>query len=567
MTHNRGTAAEILAIENGGRPSTQVWGTRGMVCSMHPQATDAAVEILRASGNAVDAAIALGATLGVTSSNWAGIGGESAWLIYWAKTKEFFYCDGYSACPEAMNPDVLRRHFDLDPATNPAVFCEEPPDCRHTGIITAMTPGTPAAWFELSQRFGKLPFSSLFDRAIAIAEQGLPLNRYVAQSLRKFESKLMLFESSRKIFCKPKGVVFNEGDTLIQTDLAETYRRLAATGSEDFYKGETARRIVDYCQRHGGLITLNDLVSYRAAWRSPQRGSYRGAEVIVSGPPTSGIHVLQGLNILEGFSLSELGYHTADSLHVLIEATKLVLGDRRTSAGDPDFVEIDIDRLLDKAYAEQLRAKIRHRRAAPVAEISLTGDSTSHFVVMDSEGNIVSGTQTIGAAFGCCEVVDGTGIVMNDRTWWMTLNNGPNVVAPRRRANIGHAPTIVMTGGRPYLALGSPGGSGIVQFVLQTIVNVVDYGLNIQDAIEAPRFRVEDLEYRVRIENRIPPEVRKTLAAWGHTVLDFPAWTDRVGGMEGLCIDPRTKNILGGYDPRRNSVAVGIGPDGAQLYG
>lgn len=552
-------ATDVLIVENGGRPATQVWGSRGMVCSMHPQATDAAIDVLNSGGNAIDAAIALGATLGVTSSNWAGIGGESVLLIYWAETKEFFYVDGYSTCPTALNADTLKKNFKLNPLNQPEAFREEPPNIRHNGVITSMTPGTLASWIQASRRFGKLPFSKLLACGIRIAEEGFPINGYLAQSLRDFKSRLTRFESTRKIFCKPNGDVLDEGDTLIQKDLADTYRRLADSGGEDFYSGEIARHIANYSQTHGGLITLDDLASYRAVWRPVQRGSYRDLEVVVSGPPTSGTYLLQALNILEGYPLRELGYHTADSIHLMIEATKLALRDRRASAGDPDFIEINSAKLLDKNYAADLRAKIRRRQISRLEPALSNENSTTHFVVMDTNGNIVSGTQTIGAAFGCCEVIEGTGIVMNDRSWWMTLNEGPNMVAPGRRSNIGHAPTILMSRGKPYLALGSPGGSGIIQFVLQTIVNIVDYGLNIQDAIEAPRFRVEDLEDRIRIENRVAPEVRETLAAWGHKVVDFPAWTDRVGGVEGLSIDPLNGNILGGYDPRRNSMAVGVG--------
>lgn len=552
-------ARDVLAVENGGRPATQVWGARGMVCSMHPQATDAAVEILQAGGNAIDAAIALGATLGVTSSNWAGIAGESALLVYWAKTKEFFYIDGYSTCPATLNASVLKTHFQLDPLEQPAAFREEPPDIRHNGIITSMVPGTPASWVELSRKFGTQPLSKLFVRGIEIAEEGFPINGYLSQSLRDFKPRLMQFESTRKIFCGANGDILNEGDTLVQRDLANTYRRLAMSDGEDFYRGDTAQRIADYSRRHGGLITINDLASYQAAWRPAQHGTYRDLDVVVSGPPTSGTYVLQALNILEGFPLNELGYHTADSLHVMIEATKLALRDRRMTAGDPDFIEIDSDRLMDKGYAADLRSQIHLGNVSRLESTSNAENSTTHFVVMDSDGNIVSGTQTIGAAFGCCEVVEGTGLVMNDRSWWMALNEGPNMVAPQRRANIGHAPTFLMRDGRPYLALGSPGGSGIVQFIVQTIVNIVDHGLNIQDAIEAPRFRVEDLEDCIRVENRLASEVRIALTACGHKVVDFPAWTDRVGGVEGLEINPSNGNILGGYDPRRNSMARGIG--------
>lgn len=193
-----------------------------------------------------------------------------------------------------------------------------------------------------------------------------------------------------------------------------------------------------------------------------------------------------------------------------------------------------------------------------MAAHGFAGSSTTHFVVADGAGNIVNATQTIGSGFGCGEVVEGTGMFMNDRTWWMALAGSPNTVAPGHRANIGHAPTMLAAGGRPYAALGSPGGLGIVQYVIQTIVNMVDYGLDVQSAIEAPRFKLEDLAGRVGIEKRVSAAVRRELAELGHEVVDYPEWTDRVGGVEGVFVDADTGNMLGGYDPRRNSLAAGL---------
>lgn len=552
-------AAETLRVENGGRPPVQVWGSCGMASSMHPMATDAAVQILRQGGNAVDAAIALGAAISVTSHDWSGIAGDSAWLGYWAATGEYFYLDGYATCPRACTAETLQHHFNLDSAKDRHAFQEEPPECRNTGVITAMIPGTPAAWDELAQRFGSLPFAQLCAPAIALAERGFPINRFFAQQLAGASAKLLPYGSSRRIMCRADGSLVGEGATLRQPDLAATLRRLAERGRAGFYEGETAQLIVDYCRRHGGLLTAEDLTHYKPVWRDVLRGSYRDSEVIVTSPPTAGVHVIQALNILEGFDLSALEYHSAESLHLLIESVKLALADRRSIGGDPDFLPMDLKRLTSKREAEQLRKSVQRERARSLSAHEFSGSSTTHFVVADRAGNIVHATQTLGSIFGCGEVVEGTGMFMNNRTWWMALAGSPNTVAPGRRANIGHAPTMLGKAGRPYAALGAPGGFGIVQFVAQTVVNMLDYGLDIQSAIEAPRFRVENLAGRVGIEKRISTPVRKKLADMGHKVFDYEEWADRAGAVEGVFIDSRTGNMLGGYDPRRNSSAAGLG--------
>lgn len=553
------SSQEVFLAEVRNRPGVQVWGQKALASSMHPEATAAALKVLQQGGNAVDAAIALGAALSVTSQNLAGLAGESAWLIYRASTGEFRHLDGYSTCPERLTAGFLERHFSLDPLRDLAAFAEEPEGRRHHGVAIAMVPGTPAAWYEAWKKFGSRPFASLLDDAIRLAKNGFPVNRYLAGSLQLYEQKLALFPSTKRIFFDAAGKVVGEGASLVQSDLAATLERLAADPENEFYRGATARAIVEYCKKAGAVCTLDDFSRYRAVWRDALTGNYRGHAVTVTGAPTSGLHVLQGLNILENFPLSDLGYHSPESLHVLIQACKLVLADRRATAGDPDFLEIDTAALLDKSYAKARAGLIEEKRATPAAVGGRSvAESTSHFVVLDEMGNIVSGTQTIGADFGSGEVMEGTGLVMNDRTWWMSLRGGPNAVVPHQRANIGHAPTVVFSGNRPWMVLGSPGGSGIVQYVIQTVVNVIDYGLDMQSAIEAPRFRIMDLEYSTAVERRIAEKVREVLADWGHKLLVYPEWTDRVGGVTGLSIDPRTGNILGGYDPRRNCAAGGL---------
>ncbi len=563
--------SDILTVENQGRPPVQVWAAEAMASSMHPQATQAAITTLQAGGSAIDAAVALGAVLCVTNPDLCSIGGDSAWLIYSAETDECYYIDGYSKCAAEMTAEVLENHFDLTPETTPQAYGEEPDRYRREGIIVSNVPGTPGAWVRAWERFGKLPLQTILSTAIKCAEKGLPVNRFFANRLDDGKTKLHTFESSRKIFFKPGGEALGEGDTLVQGDLAGTLKRIAEHGYSGFYKGKTAEMVADYSRAHGGVHTLKDFADYDVVWRPTQTSSYRGFDVVAASYPTSGIHMLQELQIVENFDMRALGYHSPESLHVMIEAAKLARADRRGFAGDPDFLKVPVEKMLDKDYAAKRANLIEFGKAkraepgiepikgmrAPVLRGKSYEGGTTHFVVLDKEGNIVSATQTVGGPFGCGEVVEGTGIVMNDRTWWMALKCSPNIVAPGRRANIGHAPTIVLKNGRPFMAAGSPGGDGIIQYVMQTIVNVIDYGFGIQEAVEAPRFRSVDLGYEVMMEKRIDGRVCDVLRRWGHRITDCPEWTMEVGGVEGLMVDPKTGNILGGYDPRRNSMAGG----------
>lgn len=543
--------------ECGHRPPVQIWGTRGMASSMHPTCSQVGADILRRGGNAMDAAVAMGAAISVLSQDWAGPAGDSAWLVYDADTREYAYLDGYTACPAAITPERIAKHFELDPRHDSALYAEEPPDRRHVGAITSMVPGTPAAWVELADRYADLPLEALLDPAIELARTGFPINAYLAEALRAYRGKIAPYAETRDFYFDGEDVL-GEGALLQQPELAETLERLARGGHDGFYRGETAALIVKHSAENGGVITAEDLGRYRSVWRPVVRGTYRGTEVVVTSPPTAGVHVIQTLNMLEGYDLRAMPYHGAEALHLTIEALKLALADRRSAGGDPDFLPMDIARLADKAYARTLRERIDTRRAAARGEMDMTASSTTHFAVVDAKGNMVSATQTIGSRFGCGDTVEGTGLLMNDRTWWMSLAPGANQVAPFHRANIGHAATMLARDGEPYMTVGSPGGFGIVQYMVQVVSGMVDYGLDIQRAIEAPRFKIENLAGRTGFERRVSAKTRQALAAKGHELFEYPEWSDRVGGVEGVAIDLETRHMSGGYDPRRNSMAVGI---------
>jgi gamma-glutamyltranspeptidase/glutathione hydrolase len=550
------TEAAWLA-ECQGRPPVQVWGTRGMVSAMHPAASQIGADILRAGGNAVDAAVAVGAAMSVLSPDWAGPAGDSAWLAYLKAPNQYFYLDGYSTCPAAITPERIAADFGLAADKHRRDYEEEPPGSRHVGMITAMTPGTPAAWCELAKRHAKLPFKALLEPAIDLAQRGFPVNRYLADAVTANRAKLKPYESTRAVWFVDKESLVGEGALLKQTDLAETLRRIARDGHAGFYAGETGAAIARHNERHGGVMTTEDLAAYRCVWRDVLRGTYRGRDIVVTAPPTAGVHVLQALNILEGYAMPRMPFHGAQTLHYTLEALKLALADRRGAGGDPDFLAMDTARLSSKTYAAELRALIDERRATPRGAADFTAASTTHFAVADAMGNMVSATQTIGSRFGCGDTIEGTGLLMNDRTWWMSLAPGPNQVAPLHRANIGHAATIVAENGVPVAALGSPGGFGIVQYMVQVVSHMVDHGLDLQRAIEAARFKIEHLRGRVGFERRMDAATRATLSGMGHELFEFPAWSDRVGGVEGVAVDPATGVMLGGYDPRRNSMATG----------
>lgn len=530
-----------------------------MVSAMHPDAAQAGLDILRAGGNAVDAAIAVGATIAVTNHDWSGLAGDSAWLIHWAQTRETIHLDGYSTCARNISAEALARHFEINPSGNSAALAEEPHNIRHTGIVTAMAPGTPAAWAEALRRYGSLPMRQLAARAIDLAAGGVPVSRYFARCLATHRDKVERFPASRAIFFKPDGEPLGEGETLVQRDLAGVLDRYAESPEQEFATGETAKLIAAAARAGGAALDAEDLAAYRPVWREPVEGRYRGRRVVVSPPPTAGIHVLQALAILEHFTLGALPYHSAQALHYQIEAVRAALVDRRRYAGDPDYAPIDIAALLDPARARAAAKEIAPDRICVFGDATPSlAASTTHFVVVDEAGNAVSATQTIGGDFGCGEVVKGTGLLMNDRTWWMSLREGPNAVAPGKRANIGHAPAIAFAeDGAPWITLGSPGGFGIVQYVVQVLVDVMDYGIDLQSAIEAPRFRVMDLGGTVACETRFDAETLGALETIGHRVQRLAGWTDRVGGVEGVMRELATGNLLGGYDPRRNSLAAG----------
>lgn len=561
----RVSALDVYRQEQGNRPEVEIRGSEAAISSASPLATLAGARILMAGGNAIDAAVAVGAALNVTWSHMNHLGGDTVMLIYLASSNDLVTVDAYSKVPADPR---LRDMLAALPGVkgNREALQEEPsgsrgaPRPRGDGVLVAMVPGTAAAWTRAIEKFGTKPLSEVFAPAIDYAEKGFPVNTALARAIQSAAPMLEKYPSSAKIFL-PNGKPLRAGDMLVQKDLARTFRELAAGGFDAFYKGSIAKTLVSYVQSKGGVITMQDMANYDVAMREPYATTYRGYDVVGAPPPTAAIHVLQQLNIVEQFDLAAMGYHSADMLHVMIEATKLAGADRRGFGGDPDFVTMPVKGLLSKKYAIERKKLIDLTKAMepryPVGTAPMyESEDTTHFVVVDKWGNMVSVTTTIGGSFGSKEVIEGTGILMQDRTWWMALEGpSPNIVAPNRRANIGHSPIAVLKDGKLIMSLGSPGGDTIRQTVFQTVVNVLDFGFNIQQAIEAPRFTADPLTNGVRLEPRIAADVVAELERRGHKVTRTSPWGGP-GTLEGFTIDPVTGARMGGYDPRANSIAI-----------
>ncbi|MER3437689.1 MAG: gamma-glutamyltransferase, partial [Chloroflexota bacterium] len=369
----------------------------------------------------------------------------------------------------------------------------------------------------------------------------------------------------------PGGEVPAPGSIIRQPMLAATFHEVVAGGKETFYRGSLAKRIVTAVQRQGGLLTEDDLAAYEPVWQEPVSTTYRGYTVLCPPPPCSGFQYLQTLNMLEGFDLASLGQNSAESIHVMAEAMKLAVADRIAYAARPD---IPITGLLSKAYAEQRRELIDPQRAAPSEGERYAGpprpgvivagtpdlavkECTTHFDVVDNEGNMVAITQSLGDGFGSGVMADDTGIVLNDFAYWFDLDpRSPNVIGPGKKAEMCLAPALVLRDGAPFMAIGTPGSFGIMETTPQMIVNVLDFGYSIQAAIEAPRFRTYE-GTTIEVEARIPKVVRDELIARGHTIRLIDDWSYLVGGGQGIMIDPDTGTLLGGADPRRDGYALG----------
>jgi gamma-glutamyltranspeptidase/glutathione hydrolase len=526
-----------------------VHAARGMVVTNHPLASAAGAEMLAAGGNAVDAAVAALFALTVVEPMMVGIlGAGHAHLLLAGGGHTVI--DGYTTAPAAARPDVFRPLSDTWPD-----YMEVAGGENRVGVRAVGVPGTLAAWCEMLARFGTLELDAVTAPAIRHASRGFRVTGYFSECLAEAAADLARFPASARVFL-PSGAPLRRGDLLVQADYAETLRAVAIAGPTVLHGGALGARLADYMAREGGLLTLADLTRYRTIERAPVHGTYRGFEIAGCPPPVAGgIHLIQILNMLERDDVAGLGFGTVDGIHLLAEAMKIAFADRDVATGDPAFVDVPVARLIGKDYAATRRADIDMAKAgAAAAGGGVVSPHTTHVTVADADGNVVAATQTINNLYGSRAMVPGTGMLLNDTMALFDPHPGHALsVAPGKRMTSSMAPTIVRRDGRPVLALGLPGGTRIFTSVLQAIVNVIDHGMSVQEAVEAPRVWTQGQE--LEVEPAIGDAVRAGLAARGHHVLPV---AHVAGGMGAIALDADGA-LTGASCWRADGTPVGLG--------
>ena len=526
-----------------------VHAARGMVVTNHPLASAAGAEMLAAGGNAVDGAVAALFALTVVEPMMVGILGAGHAHLLLAGGRHTVI-DGYTTAPAAARPDMYRPLSDSWPDYLEAEGRENSVGLRAVGV-----PGTLAAWCEMLARFGTLDLEAITAPAIRHAERGFRVTGYLGECLVEAAGDLARFPASARVFL-PGGTPLRAGELLVQTDYADTLRAVAAEGAPALHGGALGGRVAEHMAREGGLITLTDLRRYCTVERAPVRGTYRGFDVTGCPPPTGGgIHLIQILNLLESYDVAGLGFGTVDGIHLLAEALKIAFADRAAATGDPAFVEVPVARLIAKDYAAARRAEIDMAKAgAPAPAVTAGSASTTHVTVADADGNVVAATQTLNSLFGARAMVPGTGMLLNNTMALFDPHPGHVLsVAPGKRMTSSMAPTILLRDGRPVLALGLPGGMRIFASVLQAVVNVVDHGMSLQEAVEAPRVWTQGQE--LEVEAAVGADVRAGLAARGHHVVPV---AHVAGGMGAIAFEA-DGTLTGASCWRADGTPVGLG--------
>jgi gamma-glutamyltranspeptidase / glutathione hydrolase len=504
-----------------------VFGTGGMVASQEALATRIGIEVLEQGGNAVDAAVAVGFVLAVTLPRAGNIGGGGFMIVHRADRNETKAIDFRETAPASMTKDVyLNDKGEADLKRS-----------QDSGLGIGI-PGTVAGMALALEKYGsgRFTLAKLISPAILLAVDGFAVGDDLAFSLKQAEARLKRFDASAKVFTTVEGNALPRGANLQQVDLGVTLRAIAENGPKAFYEGRIAEQMVAAVNAIGGQWTLADLRNYRAVERDVVKGSYRGHEIVSMPPPSSGgVHLVQILNILEGFDLKAAGHNSADALHLFAEASKLAYADRSEYLGDPDFVGVPVKGLTSKKYAESLRAQIDPAKARAGATVKpgkpqpFESDQTTHYSVMDKDGNAVSCTYTLNFSYGVGMVAEGTGILMNNElddfaakpgvpNAYGLVGGDANAPGAGKRPLSSMSPTIVFKDGKPFLVTGSPGGSRIITTVLQVVSNVIDHGMNVAEATEAPRVHHQWLPDELRVERGLSIDTIRLLQARGHKV-------------------------------------------------
>ncbi|WP_316158883.1 MULTISPECIES: gamma-glutamyltransferase [unclassified Bradyrhizobium] len=501
-------------------------GSRGMVVTNHPLASSAGAEMLIRDGNAIDAAVASLFALTVVEPMMVGILGGGLSHIRLADGRHVVL-DGLSTAPSRADPGMY------DPVSDEIALARETRG-RHNviGALAVAVPGALKGWCEALSRFGRLPLAEVMAPAIRLAEHGFIASPYLNDCVRLVADDLARDPHLAALFL-PGGAPVKAGTRVIQSDYAASLRLIAEEGPAALYGGALGAALASYMAENGGLIDAADLAAYRVIERAPIRGLYRGHEIIGPPPPSSsGVHIVQMLNILEGFDVAGLGFGSADAAHLLAEALKIAFADRAVATADPAFVDVPVERLTSKAYAAERRAQIDMRRAQSFRPGLAPTESanTTHVTVADAEGNVVAATQTINGLFGACVQIPGTGMTANNYMYNFDPHPGRALsIAPGKRVFTSMAPMMALRDGRLRYALGLPGGLRIFPSAFQALVNLIDHGMSLQEAVEAPRLWTQGGV--LELEPAFSEAVAAELAARGHEIRREPVVA---GGMNAI---------------------------------
>ncbi len=526
-------------------------GSNGMVTSGHVLASQAGIQTMMTGGNAVDAAIATAAALGVVEPAGSGLGGDGFILIYWAETGQVTAVNATGPAPNAATRETYLKNGGIP----------------MKGMRSVSVPGLLDGWLLAHERYGALKLDEVFTPAISLCEEGFPVSNRLAGGLRGNNSAFAAEPDTRAIFTN-NGEPIPAGELLANPNLGTTLRKIAKNGRDVFYEGEIAKAIDEFSRAHDGLLTADDLANYKAHWDDPIHVNYRGYEVYEMPPNSSGHILLQELNIVELFDLQTLGCNTAESVHLMVEAKKLAFADREKYMADPNWVDVPIEGMLSKSYAAEQAKRIDLEKAA--VDVPAGGpeahEDTTCFCTADSAGNLVCILQSIQSGFGSNLIAGDTGILLNNRmTYWHLEEDHPNCLMPGKRVRHTMNPVIVTKDGKPVLACGTPGADTQVQTNLQLVTQALDFGMTPQEAVSAPRWRSlqnpmestipHTCSNHLQLENRFASDVQEQLAQNGHELQIVGDWGGP-GSAQMIKVHPESGALIGGSDPRTDGYAV-----------
>lgn len=524
------SGAEKAPILNFGERIFPEMATSGMVATQEARATQVGVDILEQGGNAVDAAVAVGFALAVTLPRAGNLGGGGFMMLYDQKSNAVRALDYREKAPKAAYRDMfLDSRLNVDKNKN-----------RYS-VFSAGVPGTVAGLLEAHQKYGKLPLKQVIKPSIELAKK-LPMSFAMAQSLNRKKSYLSRSKESIKTYYKADGSEWTIYDTLVQNSLSEVLQGIADTSGRSFYQGETAKKITDFIRSKGGLMTMDDMNSYQAVWREPLKANFGDASIYSMPPPSSGgIHLVQLLNIIQEFPIKKAGSNSEYSVHMMTEAMKFAYADRSKYLGDPDFVDVPVKKLISEDYAKVIASKISFDKVLKSSEVSpgmyIDNESpqTTHYSVVDKDGNMVSNTYTLNFSFGSGITVPGTGILLNNEmddfsakpgepNGYGLLGGDANSIQPEKRPLSSMTPVLVLNNGKPWIATGSPGGSRIITIVYNVLMNRMVHDMNIASATLAPRIHHQWYPEVLMLENGFPVDTANSLQKKGHNIRYFNPW-------------------------------------------